>query len=250
MEKALARKVALVTGASSGIGEACALALAAAGATVMVVARREDRLQSLVQRITDAGGSADYRAGDVTDEAFALGCVADTVSQWSGLDILVNSAGTIQATQVGDADLALWRDTIAVNLLASLYTCHAAIAPMRAAGGGTIVNIGSLACRTTSPIYNAYATSKHALYAMNDGLRQEVGPDGIRVSLVLPGTVTTEIWTQMADPAHAEAIRAHLNQEAAVLPKEIADAVVYIATAPPQVNVSEVWVRATRDTQY
>ncbi|WP_167854839.1 SDR family oxidoreductase [Mangrovimicrobium sediminis] len=250
MSAPLTGQVALVTGASSGIGEAAARALAAAGARVVVVARREARLQAVVAQIESAGGQADYRAGDITDEAFALGVVKETVERCGRLDILVNSAGTIQATSVGGGDLQLWRETLELNLLASLYTCHAAIVPMRARGGGTIINVGSLACRTTSPVYNAYATSKHALYAMNDGLRQELGADGIRVALLLPGTVTTEIWTQIKDPQHSEAIRAHLNQEAAILPDELAAAIVHIATAPQHVNLSEVWVRATRDTAY
>ncbi len=250
MSKPLEGQVALVTGASAGIGYACAIALAAAGAKVAIAARRAERLAALAEHIEAAGGEALALAGDVGDEAFALSTVADTVARFGRLDILVNAAGTIQATNIGEADLDQWRAVINTNLLASLYTCHAAVAPMRAQGGGSVINIGSLACHTTTPVYNAYATSKRALYAMTDGMRQELGPEGIRVCLVNPGTVSTEIWEQLSDPAHSAGMREFLNQEGAIQPAQIADTVVYIATAPENVNLSEVFVRATRDIAY
>lgn len=250
MSTALLGKVALVTGASAGIGEACALALAAAGAKVAIVARRAERLQDLAARIARGGSEAIVLPGDVSSENFALSAVARTIDKFGRLDILVNGAGTIQATNIAEADLSQWRDVLNINLLGSLYTCHAAVAPMRVQGRGTIINIGSLACHTTTPVYNAYATSKHALYAMTDGMRQELGPEGIRVALVNPGTVSTEIWEQLSDPAHSEAMREFLHQEDAIQPSEVANTVVHIATAPAGVNLSEVWVRATRDVMY
>ncbi len=250
MTTILEGQVALVTGASAGIGEACALALAAAGVRVTLAARREERLQALSACIARTGGEALVLAGDIRDETFARSAVEKTVERFGRLDILVNAAGTIQATNIGEADLTQWRSVIDINLLGSLYTCHAAVAPMRAQGSGTIINIGSLACHTTSPIYNAYATSKHALRAMTDGMRQELGPEGIRVCLVNPGTVTTEIWQQLSDPAHGEAMREFVNREEAISSAEFADTVVYIAAAPASVNLSEVCVRATRDVLY
>ncbi|MFV8816978.1 SDR family oxidoreductase [Haliea sp. E17] len=250
MTRLLEGKVALVTGASAGIGAACALALAKSGASVAITARRAQRLVALAEQIESSGSAVLTLAGDISDEAFALSTVADTLSRFGRLDILVNAAGTIQATNIGEADFSQWRSVINTNLLASLYTCHAAVAPMRAQGSGTIINIGSLACHTTTPVYNAYATSKQALFAMTDGMRQELGPEGIRVSLVNPGTVSTEIWEQLSDPAHSAGMREFLNQEGAIQPAQIADTVVYIATAPENVNLSEVFVRATRDIAY
>ena len=147
----LANRVALVTGASSGIGAATAVALGAAGATVVAVARRADRLQSTVDTIEAGGGRAIPLPGDVSEENVATRVTAETLTRFGRLDILVNSAGVIQAGNVGNADTAQWRRVIEVNLLATLYTCHAALGPMRAQGSGNIVNIGSLACRTTSP---------------------------------------------------------------------------------------------------
>jgi NAD(P)-dependent dehydrogenase (short-subunit alcohol dehydrogenase family) len=138
----LAGKVALVTGASSGIGEGAALALAAAGASVAVSARRADRLEGVVRRIEGAGGAAIALPGDVSDEAVAEGVVAQTLERFGRLDILVNSAGVIREGGVEGADTAEWRAVLEINLLACLYSCKAAIGPMR--GGGDIINITSL----------------------------------------------------------------------------------------------------------
>jgi NADP-dependent 3-hydroxy acid dehydrogenase YdfG len=250
MASPLASRVALVTGASSGIGQATAVALAAAGATVIAVARRAERLKATVDEIEAAGGQAIALPGDVSDEKVATDVVAEAVKRFGRLDILVNSAGVIQAGNVQNADMAQWRRHIEVNLLATLYTCHAALGPMRAQGSGNIINIGSLACRTTSPIYNPYATSKFGLNAMTDGLRQEVGPHGIRVCMVAPGPTRTEIAEGITDPAHREAIRAYINQDGALEPKDVAQTIVHIVCLPPRANISEVWIRATTDVAY
>jgi NADP-dependent 3-hydroxy acid dehydrogenase YdfG len=250
MAESLANHVALVTGASSGIGAATAIALGAAGATVVAVARRTDRLQKTVDRIQAAGGRAILLTGDVSEESVATKVVAETVARCGRLDILVNSAGVIQSGNVGDADTAQWRRVIEVNLLAALYTCHAALGPMRAQGSGNIVNIGSLACRTTSPVYNSYATSKFALNALTDGLRQEAGPHGVRVCMIAPGPTKTEVAEGISDPDHREAIRAYTHQTGALEPADVAAAVVFIVGAPPRVNISELWIRATADVAY
>ncbi len=246
----LASRVALVTGASSGIGQATAVALAAAGATVVAVARRAERLKGTVDRIEAAGGKAIALIGDVSDEQVATEVVGETVKRFGRLDILVNSAGTIQAGNVEHADTAQWRRVIEVNLLATLYTCHAALGPMRAQGSGYIINIGSLACRTTTPTYNPYATSKFGLNAMTDGLRQEMGPHGIRVCMIAPGPTRTEVAEGITDPAHREAIRAYTHQEGALEPQDVGATVVFITSMPPRVNISEVWIRATADVSY
>jgi NADP-dependent 3-hydroxy acid dehydrogenase YdfG len=246
----LANQVALVTGASSGIGEATAIALGSAGATVFAVARRAERLQRTVERIEAAGGTAIALAGDVADEKTATDVVAEAAKRFGRLDILVNSAGVIQAGNVENADLAQWRRMMEVNLLATLYTCHAALRPMRAQGSGNIVNIGSLACRTTSPVFNPYSTSKFALNAMTDGLRQEVGPHGIRVCMIAPGPTRTEVAEGITDAAYRDAIRAYITQEGALNPKDVAETVVFVVSRPPRANISEVWIRATTDVSY
>lgn len=245
-----ANRTALVTGASSGIGQATALALAAAGASVAVVGRRSERLRATVERIEAAGGRAIALAGDVSEEKAATDIVAEAAERLGRLDILVNSAGIMQAANVENADTSQWRRMIDVNLLATLYTSHAALRPMRAQGSGYIINIGSLACRTTSPVYNSYSTSKSALNAMTDGLRQEVGPHGIRVCMIAPGPTRTGIAEGIIDPAHREAIRAYIHQDGALEPEDVAATVVFITSLPPRANISEVWIRATRDVAY
>jgi NADP-dependent 3-hydroxy acid dehydrogenase YdfG len=242
--------VALVTGASSGIGAASAVALGTAGATVVAVARRAERLRNTVGAIEAAGGTAIALAGDVAQESVASDIVAQAVSRYGRLDILVNSAGVIQSGGVENADTEEWRRVFEVNLLAALYTCHAALRPMRAQGSGDIVNIGSLACRTTSPVYNAYATSKFALSAMTDGLRQEVGPHGIRVCMIAPGPTKTEVAEGISDAGHRDAIRAYTHQPGALEPEDVACAVVFIVGSPARVNISELWIRATADVAY
>jgi len=243
-------QVALVTGASSGIGAATALALAGAGARVVLVARRAGRLNAVAEQIGAGGGEALVMPGDVAEEAVARHVVSDTVQQFGRLDILVNAAGTIQADNLENADLDQWRRVIEINLMASIYTCHAAVATMKGQGSGTIINVGSLACRTTSPIFNAYATSKSALNAMTDGLRQEVGPFGIRVGMVAPGTVNTEIAEGIVDQQSRQAIREHLSREGALTPEDMAATILFMVSLPRHVNISEMWVRATTDVLY
>jgi len=246
----LAGRVALVTGASSGIGAASAIALGAAGASVVAVARRAGRLNSTIEKIEAAGGQGIALPGDVSEESVASHVVAEAVKRFGRLDILVNSAGVIQAGNVQNADTAQWRSVIEVNLLASLYTCHAALGYMRAQGSGYIINIGSLACRTTSPVYNPYSTSKFALNAMTDGLRQEAGPHGIRVCMIAPGPTRTEVAEGITDRDHRDAIRAYINQDGALQPEDVAATIVFMAGLPPRVNISEVWIRATADVAY
>jgi NADP-dependent 3-hydroxy acid dehydrogenase YdfG len=247
MAGALAERVALVTGASSGIGEATALALAAAGATVAVSARRADRLHDLVARITAAGGRAIALAGDVADEAVAENVVSETARRFGRLDILVNSAGVIQAGGVENADTAEWRRVIDINLLASLYTCKAAIGPMRKQGGGDIINISSTAGRRAAGVYGPYSTSKFGLTAMTEGMRQEVGKYGIRVCIVEPGATATEVSEGVTDPNFRKAIREHVNKAGAMKAEDVAAAIVFVVMLPPRANVSELLIRPTID---
>jgi NADP-dependent 3-hydroxy acid dehydrogenase YdfG len=241
-------KAALITGASSGIGEATAIALANEGAAVAVSARRKDRLDGLVKQIAESGGRAIALVGDVADETAAKGFVADTVAGFGRLDILVNSAGLIQHGGVENANTAQWRRLMDVNLMGTLYTCSAAIKPMRAQGGGDIINISSISGRRATKDFNPYATSKFALNAMSEGLRQEVGGDGIRVCVIEPGATTSEVAEGITDPQVREAMRKHVTKQGAMRSEDIAAAVIFVATLPPRVNVSELLLRPTIDT--
>lgn len=248
MTKPLEGKVALVTGASSGIGEGTALALAAAGATVAVAARRADRLEGLVGKIVAAGGKALALPGDMTDEKDAVRVVEETVVRLGRIDILINSAGVMQAGGIENCDVDEYRRVFDINLFATLYTCNAAVPHMLQQGGGDIVTISSLAGRKGGPQTNAYSASKHAVNSMTDAMRQELGGRNIRVCTLMPGATTTEVGDSISDPNWRKAIQAHVAKDGAVLPSEVGDTIVFILSLPRRVNISEICVRPTIDT--
>ena len=248
MSGALSGKVALVTGASSGIGEAAALALAEAGAAVALSARRADRLAALVERIERAGGRAIALPGDVAIEADATSAVTETVAQFGRIDILVNSAGVIQSGGVESLPLDEWRRVIDINLMGTLYTCKAAIGPMKAQGAGDIINISSTAGRRAAGVFGPYSTSKFGLTGLTEGLRQEVGGAGIRVSIVEPGATATEVAGGISDPNMRAAMTQHVSKDGAMQPADIAEAIVFIASLPRRANVSQILIRPTIDT--
>ena len=247
MTKLLADKVALVTGASSGIGEAIALALGEAGAAVAVSARRADRLTGLVEAIEKAGGKAVALPGDMTVEAEAIKAVEDTVAQLGRIDILINSAGVMQAGGVIDCDLDQYRRVFDINMFATLYTSQAAVPHMLTQGVGDIVTISSLAGRKGGPFTNAYSASKHAVNSFTDAMRQELGEKNIRVSTLMPGATTTEVGDSISDPNWRKAIQAHVTKDGAVSPKDIGDTIVFMMALPRRANISEISVRPTID---
>ena len=247
MDTKLSEKVALITGASSGIGEGAAIALAAEGVKVVVTARRADRLEGLVSKIRENGGEALAIAGDITDEEFAKSVVARTVESFGRLDILVNSAGVMALDGVDKADLDKWRRVMDINFFATLYTCTAAIPHLRAQGGGDIINISSTAGRRTAAAIGPYGASKFALNAMTEGLRQEVGGDGIRVCVIEPGATSTEVAESIDDPRKKEFIRNHVTKEGSMKTEDIGDTIVFIVSLPPRANVSEILIRPTSD---
>lgn len=244
----LSGKVALVTGASSGIGQGIALSLAQAGATVALSARRADRLAGLVAQIEGLGGTALALPGDMTVEAEAIKAVEDTVAQLGRIDILINSAGVMQAGGVENANLDEYRRVFDINVFAQLYCSSAAVKHMLAQGEGDIVNITSLAGRKGGAMTNAYSASKHAANAMSDAMRQELGDRNIRVSYLMPGATKSEVGDSISDPNWRKAIQAHVGKEGAVLPSEIGDTIVFMLSMPRRVNISEITVRPTIDT--
>ena len=248
MSRTLEGKVALVTGASSGIGEGTALSLAKAGATLALSARRADRLEALVAKIEALGGKAIALPGDMTVEADAVAAVEDTVARLGRIDILINSAGVMQAGGIEGADLDEYRRVVEINLFGTVYTCRAALPHMIAQGSGDIVTISSLAGRKGGPMTNAYSASKHAVNSMTDALRQEVGGKGIRVSILMPGATETEVAQNISDPNWRTAIAAHVSKDGAVQPSEIGDTIAFMLSLPRHVNISEISVRPTIDT--
>lgn len=247
MAKLLEGKVALVTGASSGIGEAIAIGLAEAGATVAVSARRAERLEGLVRRIEEAGAKGLALPGDMAVEADAIKAVEDTVAAFGRIDILINSAGVMQAGGIQNADLDEYRRVFDINLFGTVYTSKAAVPHMLAQGVGDIVTISSLAGRKGGPMTNAYSASKHAVNSFTDAMRQELGEKNIRVSTLMPGATTTEVAENISDPNWRTAIQAHVSKEGAVSPRDIADTIVFMMALPRRANISEISVRPTID---
>lgn len=248
MSGQLAGKVALVTGASSGIGEAAALCLAEAGATVVVCARRAERLSGLVEQFEAAGGKALAIPGDMTVEDDARGAVAQTVAAFGRIDILINSAGIMEAGGIENCDTAIYRRVIDINLMGTVYTSAAAVPHMLEQGGGDIITISSLAGRKGGPMTSAYSASKHAVNMMTDGMRQELGGKNIRVTTLMPGATETEVADSISDPQWRTAIKAHVSKEGAVKPRDIGEAIVFILAMPRRTNISEISIRPTIDT--
>jgi NADP-dependent 3-hydroxy acid dehydrogenase YdfG len=243
---ALDGKIAAVTGASSGIGEATALALAGAGVTVAIGARREDRLASLAERISGDGGRALPLPVDVADEDSAHSFVTRAHSELGGLDILVNNAGVMLLGPVEGAPTDQWRTMVNVNLLGLLYCTHAALPLMREAGRGHIVNISSVAGRTASAGSAVYNLTKFGVGAFSEGLRQEISGAGIRTTVIEPGFVDTELQNHNENPAVREGIEKMRESMPEVLQAEdIAAAILYAVSAPQRVDVNEVLIRPT-----
>jgi NADP-dependent 3-hydroxy acid dehydrogenase YdfG len=243
---ALDGKVAAVTGASSGIGEATARALAGAGAAVALGARRVDRLEAIVSGIDESGGRALAVELDVADEASANAFVSETQSQLGGLDILVNNAGVMLLGPVEGAPTDQWRTMVDVNVLGLLYCTHAALPVMRAAGGGHIVNISSVAGRSANAGSAVYNLTKFGVGAFSEALRQEISPAGIRTTIIEPGFVDTELQAHNEHPAVLEGIEQMRKSLPEVLQAEdIAAGILYAVTQPQRVDVNEVLIRPT-----
>ena len=238
-------KVALVTGASSGIGEATAVALADAGAAVAVGARRRDRLDALAAKLRDGGATVLQLDLDVTDEQQCRAAVARTRDELGGLDVLVNNAGVMLLGTIVGADTEDWRRMLQTNVLGVMYMTHAAIEGMVAQGSGDVVNMSSVAGRQARVGAGVYNASKWAVNAFSESLHQEVTEKGVRIGLVEPGAVATELTDHITQPdAKAASVQMYTSMRA-LQADDIARAVLYLVTQPPHVAVNEVLVRPT-----
>ena len=250
MARTLEGTVALVTGASSGIGEATALALAEQGARVAIVARRRDRLDALAQRIAAAGGDALVIEADVTDEARARGAVAEAVAHFGRLDTLVNNAGVMLLGPIPDADVGEWKRMLDLNVSGLMYCAHAALPHLlEAAAGGPrsvadLVNVSSVAGRNARAGAGVYNATKFAVGAFSEALRQEVTKKQVRVSLIEPGMTATELREQNRPEILAK-LRAD-TLEHPLQAADIADAIVYVVTRAAHVAINEVLIRPTQ----
>jgi NADP-dependent 3-hydroxy acid dehydrogenase YdfG len=248
MKQILDRTVALVTGASSGIGAATAAALAAQGAAVALAARRRDRLDTIAADIRDQGGTALVLESDITDQQQAAGAVERTVTDLGRLDTLINNAGVMLLGPAVGAPLSEWQRMVDLNVLGLLYCAHAAVPHLLRAAEDSprqvadIVNISSVAGRVARNGSGVYNLTKHGVGAFSESLRQELAKRYVRVSLVEPGATATELAGHNR-PEVLEAMRNQFGQRMEA--EDIADAITYIVTRPRHVAVNEMLIRPT-----
>jgi NADP-dependent 3-hydroxy acid dehydrogenase YdfG len=236
------RKIVLVTGASSGIGEATARHLAASGHHVVLGARRADRLHQLVTELTEAGHHAEYAQLDVTDRDSVKAFVDGALARHGQVDVLVNNAGVMPLSLMAALRVDDWDQTIDVNLRGVLYGIAAVLPTMTERRSGHIINIASTAAHRVDPTGVVYCATKFAVRAVSEGLRQETSD--IRITVVSPGFTRSELTHTGGDPETQSAVRA-AAETIALDPSAIAEAIGYAIAQPADVDVSEIIVRPT-----
>ena len=238
-------KVVVITGASSGLGEATARLLCAQGASVVLGARRVDRLQSLADELTASGGKALAIATDVTDCEQVKRLVDAAVQRYGRIDVMINNAGLMPQSLLERLKIEEWGRTIDVNIKGVLYGIAAALLHMKAQKAGHIINVSSVAGHKVGPGFAVYAATKHAVRALSEGLRQEVKPYNIRTTVISPGAVATELPNSVTDPDIAERIH-KFYKEIAIPAESFARAVAFAMSQPDDVDVNEILFRPTR----
>lgn len=236
-------KVAVITGASSGIGEETALAMAQEGAKLVLAARRQDRLEALAEKIREAGGNAEVFTADLRDANMAQACVEKAVEAFGRIDILVNNAGTMLLSPIDRAEPSDWQSMIEINLLSLMYTSRAALIRMREQKSGHIVNISSVAGRSAGPTAGGYNASKWGVNGFSEALRREAHGDGIRVTVIEPGVVATELTHHIPDEETRTSYEARVGEMEPLESEDIAAAILYAVTQPRRVNVNEILIR-------
>lgn len=242
----LSGKVVAITGASSGIGEATALLCARSGAAVALGARRADRIDALAQRIEAEGGVAAAIPVDIASEDQARGFVQGAKHQLGRIDALVNNAGVMLLGPIEGADTEQWRRMIDVNVLGLLYCTHAALPLMREQGGGHIVNVSSVAGRRASLGAGVYNLTKFGVTGFSEALRQEALHADVRVTIIEPGFVETELLGHNESYVIDAAEKIKEQTGEILRSEDIADAIVHSLAAPPHVSINEVLVRPTK----
>ncbi|MGF1539510.1 MAG: SDR family oxidoreductase [Pleurocapsa sp.] len=238
----MAGKVAIITGASSGIGEATAKLLGDRGVKLMLAARREKRLKDLVSKIERVGGIAAYKTVDVTKPEEVAALAQKTLDTYGKIDIAINNAGLMPLSRLDKLRVDEWETTIDVNIKGVLYSIASVLPHMQSAKSGHIINISSVAGHTVFPSGAVYCGTKFAVRAISEGLRQEVGGD-IRCTIISPGAVATELTDSIKDPDASENI-AQVYQDA-IAPDAIAKAIAFAIEQPPEVDINEILVRPT-----
>jgi len=236
-------KVAIITGASSGIGRATALALAKAGAKVAAGARRTDRLDSLEKQI--GSGEVMIQKLDVTKKSDCDSFVEAVIKKWGTVDILVNNAGLMPLSFFKNLKVEEWDQMIDVNIKGVLYCTAAAIPHMITKKSGHIVNISSVAGRIVFPAGSVYCATKHAVAAFSEGIRQELSQRAnIRVTCIEPGVVATELLNTITDKSLEKFVEASKQMDA-LQAEDIANAILFAVNSPAHMNVNEILIRPT-----
>ena len=238
-------KVAIITGASSGIGYATALALSKAGAKVAIGARRTDKLDKLKEEISKNGGEVFSQKLDVTKKSECDSFVEATKKKWGTVDILINNAGLMPLSFLKNLKVDEWDQMIDVNIKGVLYCTAAVIPQMLEKKSGHIVNISSVAGRLVFPSGSVYCATKHAVTAFSEGLRQELSTRSkIRVTCIEPGVVATELTNTITDESLQSLVEGAKKMDS-LNAEDIANAILFAVNAPNHVNVNEVLIRPT-----
>ena len=239
------RKIVVITGASSGLGEATARLLSEQGASVVLGARRVDRLQALARELTGRGGKAIAVETDVTDRGQVQRLVESAVQAHGRIDVMINNAGLMPQAPLERFQIDEWDRMIDVNIKGVLYGIAAALPHMQRQKSGHFVNVSSVAGHKVGPGFAVYAATKFAVRALSEGLRQEVKPYNIRTTVLSPGAVATELPNSVTDPSAAERIR-QFYAEVAIPAESFARAVAFAMSQPDDVDVNEIVFRPTR----
>lgn len=238
-------KVVVITGASSGLGEATARLLSANGASVVLGARRIDRLQALVDELNAKGGKAIALATDVTDVEQVKRLVDAAVQNHERIDVIINNAGLMPLSPLERLKIDDWNRAIDVNIKGVLYGISAALPYMKQQKSGHVINVSSVAGHKVGPGSAVYAATKHAVRALSEGLRQEVKPYNIRTTVISPGAIATELPASVTEPDVAAGV--HQFYAGYAIPADsFARAVVFALSQPDDVDVNEILFRPTR----
>ena len=243
MSNNIAGKVVVITGASSGLGEATARLLSAQGARVVLGARRVDRIQAVADELTNSGGKALAVATDVTDYDQVKALVDAAVQTYGRIDVLINNAGLMPHSPLERRKVDEWDQMIDVHIKGVLYGIAAALPYMKEQMAGHIINVSSVAGHKVRPGGVVYAATKHAVRVLSEGLRMEVKPYNIRTTVISPGAVATELPNSVTEPDIAETIRK--GYERALPADSFARAVVFAMSQPEEVDVNEILFRPT-----
>ncbi|RAJ01357.1 NADP-dependent 3-hydroxy acid dehydrogenase YdfG [Paenibacillus pabuli] len=235
-------KVVVITGASSGIGEATARLLAEHGAHVVIGARRVDRLEALASSIRSEGGSVEYHALDVTQLEEMQTIVELVLSRYGRLDVIVNNAGVMPLSPLEARKVDEWNRMIDVNIRGVLHGIAVGLPVMKEQGSGQFINIASIGAYAVTPTASVYCATKYAVRAISEGLRQEVGAD-IRVTLVSPGVTESELAESISDDEARELMKDY--RRISIPATAIAQSILYAINQPAEVDVNEIVVRPT-----